>query len=411
MISSADSIALTSPRPSFPGLFAGLAAFVCFIVIVSALMLVASMRTRANTAALVPMMFPEKWRGLGAQQALWRSDDVLPLYGSSELVVDMQNRATEFFGTYPTGFAVAPIGDRAYSPLSMAIAIASLGTAVRGRRVVILLSGTWFIGDDTRNDQKVFRAHYSTLQAGDVVFLSGLPIELRRRFARQVLDYEPLSALGPLLGTTLTCLARQCIFERLLPAIAPIWLLRSLPLRAYGSVQLLLKVRNATVPVRNAARVNWDELVTQGDSVWRSQSASNPLGIQDSIWHTDRARIVTTKGSLSDDQFLRFVEHAPKWQELDLLLSTLQALGARPLVLITPLKGAWWDYKGVSLAARERLYERLESATARFTFPARDFREYDGDPHFLSETRSHLSPKGWAQFDRAINAFYHDSLR
>lgn len=411
MISSADSAAPPSLRPSFPRLFAGLAAAACFIGIACAAMFVARVRTRAGTAALAPMMFPEKWRGLAAQQALWRSDDALPLYGSSELVVNMQNRAIEFFGTYPTGFAVAPIGARGYSPLSMAIAIGSLGSAVRGRRVVILLSGTWFIGDDTRNDRTTFRAHYSPLQVGDVVFLSGLPIELRRRFARQVLQYEPLSDLGPLLGTTLTCLARECRFERLLPVFVPIWLLRSLPLRAYGYVQLALELRHAPLPAHRSVRVNWDELEARGDSVWRTRSASNALGIQDSIWNEDQAGLVSAKGRVTDDEFLRYVERAPKWQDLDLLLSTLRALGARPLVLVTPLKGVWWDYKGVSGAARAQLYGRMDTVTARFAFPTRDFREYDPDPYFLSETRSHLSPKGWAAFDRTINAFYHDSLR
>ena len=43
----------------------------------------------------------------------------------------------------------------------------------------------------------------------------------------------------------------------------------------------------------------------------------------------------------------------------------------------------------------------------RETLPAIDFAEHDEDPFFVVNVRSHLSAKGWAYFDRALDAFYH----
>ena len=43
--------------------------------------------------------------------------------------------------------------------------------------------------------------------------------------------------------------------------------------------------------------------------------------------------------------------------------------------------------------------------------PVHTFADVDSDAFFLSENRSHLSDKGWAVYDRTINAFVHDSIR
>ncbi len=105
------------------------------------------------------------------------------------------------------------------------------------------------------------------------------------------------------------------------------------------------------------------------------------------------------------------MEHAPRWDDLELLLETLRAVGARPLVLNTPIKGVFWEFTGVSAAARARFYQHFDSVTAPFGFPTRGFAEYDSDPNFLMEFGSHLSQKGWLVYDKTIDGFYHEATR
>jgi poly-D-alanine transfer protein DltD len=152
-------------------------------------------------------------------------------------------------------------------------------------------------------------------------------------------------------------------------------------------------------------------LEARADSIWRRESSSNTFGIQDAIWRHTRTAVLSSKDILNDSTFVRRMESTPAWEDLDLLLATMNATGARPLILITPLKGTYWTYKGVSASARERMYRRFDSATAAFHFPARSFSERDGDVNFLSEPRSHLSPKGWLVYDQTIDAFYHDAIQ
>jgi poly-D-alanine transfer protein DltD len=278
--------------------------------------------------------------------------------------------------------------------------------------VVLLLSGTWFIATNPRNDSINIAVHASPLQTGDVLFNSGLPLSLRERIARRVVHVRDMAGNHTLLATPLHCLAKRCAFEPLLSALRPLWTLRSLALRAEDNARALAaSFVTSPAPAHRAARIDWARLEAESDSAWRARSSNNAFGIDGAAWSKNAPKLLAARDSTDDARFLQQMEHAAGWDDLTLLLTTLQALGARPLVLNTPMKGPFFQFTGVSAAARRRFYERFDSVTTPFRFPARNFAAYDDDPMFLMEPGSHLSSKGWAVYDRAINAFYHDSLR
>src|SRR5499425_3252416 len=64
-------------------------------------------RTIHSTA---PRDFFIKNQGLAFERAAARTPDVLLLYGSSELIDPIPNRASDFFSRAPTGFQVCPVG-------------------------------------------------------------------------------------------------------------------------------------------------------------------------------------------------------------------------------------------------------------------------------------------------------------
>ena len=390
-------------------LIAGVTASACLVVATWLVLAYGEGRVRAHGAALTPALVVDEWQGKAAQEAILRRDDLLPMYGSSELIVPMSNRAPDFFASFPTGFAIAPIGARGFPVLSMAVALGSLGDAIRGRRVVMSLSGTWFAGDQPQYAAVNFRWHYSPLQTGDLIFRSGLPLEIRRRFATRILGYKSIADIDPLVAVALSCLAKRCGVEPLLPMLTPLWMLESLPARTRDVVHLAMDLHRANPPVRRTVSPNWDALERQSDSTSRAQSTSNAFGIQDSIWSSSGPKVLSRKGTLDDTTFVGAMKRAPDWQDLDLLLTTMNALAARPLVLNTPLKGVYWNLLGVSPSARDTFYRHFDSVTASFGVPARNFSEHDADPTFLSEPRSHLSAKGWLVYDRNIDAFYHGS--
>ena len=414
-MTAAERVERRRPQ-SLTHLSAGLLAVVLFVLGASVIIALGRWRVRERIHSLAARNAASTWRWKAIQREVLRHDDLLLTLGSSELVVPMPNRVQDFFATYPTGFAVAPVGTRGTPIPLMTVNLASLGDAVRGKRVVLSLSGTWFSGTnptvDPRNDSLNIAALASPLQLGDALFNAGIPLAIRERIARRVVRVREVTGNQALLAVLVRCLASHCPLEPLLPMLRPLWTVRSLVLRTEDAGRALAaSYLSPDPPARRATQLDWGRLEARSDSSWRVRSANNPFGIDGTMWSRGSARMLAARDSTTDARFLQRMERAPAWDDLSLLLATLQSLGARPLVLDTPLKGPFLDFTGVSAAARRRFYDKFDSTTATFGFPHRNFAEYDGDPMFLMESGSHLSEKGWLIYDRTIDAFRHDALR
>ena len=77
--------------------------------------------------AFAPELSDVKLQGVALQQAAFQQPDLLVLYGSSELVKEVPNRATDFFSQFPTGFRVFPVGKAGTISLANLLKLAAVG--------------------------------------------------------------------------------------------------------------------------------------------------------------------------------------------------------------------------------------------------------------------------------------------
>jgi poly-D-alanine transfer protein DltD len=96
-----------------------------------------------------------------------------------------------------------------------------------------------------------------------------------------------------------------------------------------------------------------------------------------------------------------------EWQDLALLLDIVQALGGQPVVVTSPLPGAFFDYWGVTPDQRMQYYNGLRAITTQRGVPLVAFAEHDGDRDFDQDPEGHLTDKGWVQFDEVFDTWYH----
>src|SRR5207244_13350186 len=93
-----------------------------------------------------PEVFFLKNQGLAFQRAAARAPNVLPIYGSSELLVPpVPEKGNNFFRTAPTAFQLSPVGGGGASPLIMLQKVGALGSDLRGKKLAISLSPGWFL--------------------------------------------------------------------------------------------------------------------------------------------------------------------------------------------------------------------------------------------------------------------------
>src|SRR5947199_2397883 len=201
------------PRQGMPHLFAGLIAFglVAAVLLVSEAAAVHVEHTTIRASA--PELFSLKNQGLAFQRAAARAQDVLPLYGSSELVIPpVPEKASRFFRTAPTGFQVSPVGKLGATSLTILQKFGALSSDLRGKNVTISLSPEWFLVQVTRWDW--YKGNFSLLAASEMTFGSALDFQLKRDIALRMLQCPSTLEKSPLLEFALRRLASGSWLDR-----------------------------------------------------------------------------------------------------------------------------------------------------------------------------------------------------
>src|SRR5262249_53699784 len=143
-----------------------------------------------------------KNQGVALQRAAFETGGLLPLYGSSELnLIQRYNRPfhpTNLFHDRPTGFAIFPVGKDAKTCLIIQQKLATIGPALRGRKVAVSVTPHFFFERLTAWAGG-YAGNFSPLHAGEVAFNTRLSLPLKQDAARRMLRYPETVADRPLL--------------------------------------------------------------------------------------------------------------------------------------------------------------------------------------------------------------------
>jgi len=141
-------------------------------------------RTIHSTA---PRDFFIKNQGLAFERAAARAPDILLLYGSSELIDPIPNRASDFFSREPTGFEVCPVGKAGTTSLIVLQKLGALGSTLHGRKVAISLSPSSFLTPAVRPD--FYAGNFSLPAASGTLFSNALDLNLKAEIAKRMLQF------------------------------------------------------------------------------------------------------------------------------------------------------------------------------------------------------------------------------
>jgi len=348
---------------------------------------------------LAPVLFPEKGQGIALQRIAFGQSDLLPFYGSSELVKPAANKAANFFRTYPTGFNVFSVGKAGAASLILLQKLGAVGFDLRGKKVAISISPTWFFHDNA--PVTYYDGNFSLLQAGELIYGRQLSFDLKRDVARRMLEYPKTLQKSLLLAFTLRQLASDSPMSRVIYyGILPLGLLENGVLRMQDHFEMLFYITKECWQLHSHVRrsprtIDWERLIANAASQVREHGDKDlePIGPEQGA-----------------DLFLAHEQSAHEWIDFELLLRGLNELGARPLLLSIPIDGQYFDRFGVERRFRDLYYNRIRRLAEAHEVPLVDFDGHDLDEDFLAGHHDHLTDKGWLYFDKVIDDFFHDRL-
>jgi D-alanine transfer protein len=383
-----------------PHLFSGIVASGLVAVLLFAGRMVAVHLERTTVSSTAPELFPLKNQGLAFQRAAVNAPNVLPLYGTSELIIPpVQDRANLFFRSAPTGFQISPVGGGGANLLVMLQKVGALGSDLRGKKLVISLSPGWFL--KVKSGWKGYQANFSPMAASKTIFGTGLNFELKREIALRMLESPSTLEGRPLLKFALVRLASGGWLDRLIfCALWPAGKLQTALMTFQDHFAALNYIRDRIKPAPRLRpeALDWSKLIAK-------VSETKPAG-SSNVKETPSFDGFAIPGS-RDASFCNDLNASPGWKNLELLLRMLARVHARPLILSMPIGGNFYDRAGISRSAREDYYVKLQALVQRYHFPLVEFKAHDEDPAFLIRHESHLTAKGWMYYNRALDDFFH----
>jgi D-alanine transfer protein len=390
---------MCSARTSAPHLFsaviaAGVAATILFAGWTAAIHL--ERRTLGWTA---PQQFQLKNQGMVFQRTAARARRVLPLYGSSELIIGVPDRANKFFQNAPTGFQVSAVGTVGATSLIILQKIAALGSDLRGRRLAVSISPVWFLMPATRVDW--YEGNFSLLAASELTFGSTIDFELKRDIASRMLQFPGTLEKTPLLEFALRRLSSGNWFDRLIfCAILPLGKIYTAGLELQDHFSAVAHILYATKPAPALQRQRPDRPTPV------AKASEAKIYAQAKVENAP-ANVESIAPGRLDSRFRNCMNAAPEWADLELLLRALAKVHARPLLLSMPMDGRFYDQQGYSRLARENYYQKMRALAQRYNFTLIEFEDHDEDPAFLDAKHTHLTQEGWLFYNRALNDFFH----
>jgi D-alanine transfer protein len=377
-------------RPRAPHLFSALIACALLIAILCGGRLLAIYLEKKTIHATAPKDFFIKNQGLAFQRAAGRASDILLLYGSSELIDPVLNRASDFFSSEPSGFQVCPVGKAGTTSLIILQKLAALGPEVRDRKVAIWVSPSWFFTPAV--NPYYYAGNFSLPAASGILFSDALDWNLKTEIVKRMSQFPGTLTKSALLQLAAACLASgHPLDHMILMAIWPLGKLQNVVLDLQDHFEALVYILGGGRPVP------WRGLRTVNSRKARAN---------------DGQQVVTAESlgaihSARDAAFRARIAAASEWIDLELLFRTLTALRAKPLILSMPIDSALYEAKGVSRSAHQVYYDRMSELAQRYHFPLIQFEDHDTDPAFLIAHREHPTPKGWMYYDRALDDFFH----
>lgn len=351
---------------------------------------------RRSLPALASDNLRVKDLGIVLQKETFARPDVLPLYGSSELIKKAPNKASQFFAGYPTGFAISPVGRASCTSLILLEKLAASAPDARGHKVVLSVSPSWFITKGANHDG--FGGNFSTMQASELIFSAPLSLHLKHAIAGRMLRYPEVFTKSPVLAVAARALAGDRLRDRLLYfATVPLGRLQNAVFHLQDHFEVIAQIEeehHLQRPTRRAAKpLDWDALLAA------SQHQLRPL--------LPDAPDPRLRQFANDAMFLQSLQHSYEWGDFELLLRTARELGLDPLVMSMPLEYAHFERMGLSPPCIDAYAWRLREFARRYQVPVVDFVELGEDPQFFADHFGHPSAKGWIYMDRALDDFYH----
>jgi len=349
----------------------------------------------------------DTFQGRLLQQEAMDIPGVLPIYGSSEMSMINDYHPAKVL-TPETGVTPFLIGKGGSQTIIHVLNLASLQD-LKGKKIAIFLTPQWFGPGGI--PQSTFEGNFSALHAYEVLFSDDLSPSLKRQIAERILNFPGAYKDFPYLKKMLEDEESSNFKAEVKRTVN--WLparmeYSALEVQDFFKMRLQVenlsddKVAKYSNKETNPPAIEWDKLREEAKAKAIESTDNNPFGMDNTFYQEYLIPRLKEKKDADKNDIL---SSSPEYDDLKLLIQVLKEKEAKPLFVIIPMNGRWYDYSGLKRSERELCYQKLATLVQEEGYPLADFSSHEYEDYYLKDPW-HLAWKGWVDVDQKLYEFY-----
>jgi len=298
------------------------------------------------------------------------------------------------------------IGAGYYQSLEHAITLASIGETIPSKKVVLLLSPTWFKKQGVVDT--AFASRFS--ESSYIEMLRNQKLSPERK------EYM-MKRSNALLGVDKSTLKRVELYERVLMK-KDSTLMDEWNYKVYTDF-LDEKSRQGVILQAKMANIksNQNKENTDRDIDWKAYwLKAERQGEQ----HNDNPFYMAPKGFMKvkykydglpperAKQVKNCYSDSPEYEDFKCFLDICKELNIEPLIVALPVNGYWYEHAGFPAETREQYYENIRMITKEYGVQLADLSHEEFTKYFF-EDGVHLGGKGWVAVNEILYNFYNET--
>lgn len=338
------------------------------------------------------------------------NDDTYMMMGSSEF---QHGRNTKY---HPTeifrgmNMDVMCVGAAYNQCLSHAITIGAVGNDLETKKVVLILSPSWF--EDKGVRKNAFAVRFSETQYMAMLRNPNLSKGLKERIAQRV---EPLLEKAPAMQNNVERYNNAFLNNKINPMYKMYFYIRKSVSNEKEAVNINTvwkttgkeaydkfkrdKMITGKVP-------NWEKLKEDADREFEKES-TNSFHMKDKLFERKFRPVLNKQKNTMLKR--RFRKTSPEYGDLKLFLDVCKEERLNVCLILLPINGYWYDYTGFKKEHRDVLPEQIMEVVRKYdNVEFTSFYDRGYDVGFL-EDAFHPAGRGWIEInERAYEFFTED---
>lgn len=328
-------------------------------------------------------------KGTLIQDKMYESDAYYPIYGSSELEKDDPfNPALLINNDKNIPEKPFLIGTGGSTDLVNAVEIGSQYDNLKGKKIAFIVSPQWFTNNGLTSEN--FKARIAKGQLNQLFKQNNLSPELKQRFAKRLLQFKDAENKAYLKKVAQQ---PQNVKDTYISSFTDNQLKKIELIKAM--FPLTSSPLSQVKPVTQEGQ-SWEDIQKQAEKYGEARTKSNEFGIRDEYWDL----IKSHKRKINRDY--EFNINSPEFNDLALLVDTLNEAGADVEYIILPSNGKWYDYIGIDKQRRQGIYKKINQTIVEHGGDVYDMSDKDYEPYVVSDA-VHIGWKGWVYISERIN--------